>query len=295
MASARDSVQTLLGLVTGIGLAALVVVTVGPNWWSIPVIAGVGVLLSGTDWFGTGADYIPIAAIFVLIIGGANADEYSLGYLTQMALGVAVGLAVNLLIAPAPLTALATARIEELRHQLAAHLRDLGDAVTESWPPAKDDWASDSRRLTRTAQEVRHALSEADDSRRGNPRAWLSRDEPTQAHEQLEALDRIAHHIHDISECLADTIWERPAGIALDPALVDPLASACRAVAEVIEQTQPSSAEAHRERKHATRCVRLLLESVDQRTLDARRVMGPGVLTVMNLRRILVLTRPNSS
>ncbi len=52
MESAKSGLQTLLGLAVGIGLALVVVVTVGPNWWTIPLVAGIGVLLSGTGWFG---------------------------------------------------------------------------------------------------------------------------------------------------------------------------------------------------------------------------------------------------
>ncbi|MGM7666072.1 FUSC family protein [Microbacterium sp. A93] len=290
MSSLRSSLQTVLGLVTGIGLAALVVVAVGPSWWSIPIVVGLGVLVSGTGWFGSGQEYIPIAALFVLIIGGQNADAYSLGYLTQMGLGVAIGLAVNILIAPAPLTDHATARVDAFQQHLAAHLRDIGNAVSESWPPAHDGWVHDAESLAETARSVQRALWEADDSRRGNFRAWFGPSDSSEAHERLDTLDKITHHIRDISDCLADTIWERPGGLTLDPALVGPLASACHAVADVIGQPQPLSPEAHRARGDAARSVRLLLETVDRRTFDVRRVMGPGVLTAMHLRRILMLT-----
>lgn len=112
MESAKSGLQTLLGLVAGIALALVVVVTVGPNWWTVPLVAGIGVLLSGTGWFGAGQEYVPMAAMFVLIIGGQNSDDYSLGYLTQMGVGVAVGIAVNLLIFPRVLTAAAAARVD---------------------------------------------------------------------------------------------------------------------------------------------------------------------------------------
>jgi len=91
MGSAKSGVQTLLGLAMGIGLAVLVVVTVGPTWWSIPVIVGLGVVLSGTGWFGAGREYVPMAALFVLIIGGQDADAYALGYLVQMGVGLRSG------------------------------------------------------------------------------------------------------------------------------------------------------------------------------------------------------------
>jgi uncharacterized membrane protein YgaE (UPF0421/DUF939 family) len=295
MGSAKSSFQTLLGLATGIGLATIIVITVGPTWWTIPLVVGVGVLLSGTGWFGAGREYIPMAALFVLIIGGQNADDYSLGYLTQTAVGVVIGLLVNFVIAPAPLTMAAAGRVEAFCEQLAQHLHDIGSAVSESWPPEHEQWAEDATSLADTSAELRAALAEADESRRGNPRAKGHGSRMQQSHAQLAALDRIAHLIRDISDEIADTIWERPAGIALDPALPEPLSAACHAVADVIAQGDASSADDHRARGEAARAIRLLLETVDDRTIDVRRSMGPGVLTAMHLRRILILSGAPSS
>ncbi|SEB36712.1 FUSC family protein [Microbacterium hydrocarbonoxydans] len=290
MGSVRSGLQTLLGLATGIALAAIVVLTVGPTWWTIPAVVGIGVLVSGTGWFGVGREYVPMAALFVLIIGGENADEYSLGYLVQMGVGVVVGLVVNVVIAPAPLTLAAAARVEAFRLQLSEHLHDIGAAVSESWPPEHQQWAEDAASLADTTAELRAALSEADDSRRGNPRARGRRGETQHIHEELSRLDRIAHLIRDISDEIADTIWDRPGALVLDPALPDPLSAACHAVAEVIAQDDPATSEDHRERAEAARAIRLLLETVDDRTLAARRSMGPGVLTAMHLRRILIVS-----
>lgn len=292
MGSVKSGLQTLLGLAAGIGLASIIVLTVGPTWWSIPIVVGLGVLLSGTGWFGVGREYVPMAALFVLIIGGQNADDYSLGYLTQMSVGVVVGLVVNLAIAPAPLTAEATASLGLFRERLATHLHDIGEAVSDSWPPEKEQWADDATSLAETARSLRFALVEADESRRGNPRAWGRRGETDDAHRQLEALERISQHIRDIADSLADTIWDRPAAIDLDLELPAPLTAACHAVAEVIALQDASTSEAHRIRGEATRAVRLLLETVDDRTIELRQSIGPGVLAAMHLRRILILSRP---
>lgn len=292
MGSAKSGLQTLLGLATGIALATLVVLTIGPTWWTIPAVVGVGVLLSGTGWFGHGREYVPMAALFVLIIGGQNADEYSLGYLTQTAVGVVIGLIVNLVIAPAPLTGIAAARVDAFRERLSSHLHDIGSAVSESWPPEHQQWADDAASLAETTATLRAALAEADESRRGNPRARGRRGETHQIHDELATLDRIAYLIRDISDATADTIWGRPAALPLDAALPEPLSAACHAVAEVIAQHDLSTNEGHRQRGEAARAIRHLLELVDDRTLDARRSMGPGVLIAMHLRRILILSAP---
>ncbi|WP_350350553.1 aromatic acid exporter family protein [Microbacterium sp. A8/3-1] len=290
MGSVRSSLQTLFGLATGIGLATLVVLTIGPTWWTVPLIIGVGVLLSGTGWFGVGREYVPMAALFVLAVGGQDAEDFSLGYLTQMAVGVVIGLLINVVIAPAPLTGEAEARVRAFREQLAQHLHDIGSAVSESWPPEHEQWADDAASLADTTAILRAALAEADESRLGNPRARGPRGETQHIHDELAALDRIAHLIRDISDATADTIWDRPAAMPLDPVLPEPLSAACHAVADVIARGEPSSSESHRERSEAARAIRLLLEQVDDRTLDVRRTMGPGVLTAMHLRRILILS-----
>ena len=134
MGSMRSSLQTLFGLATGIGLAALIVLTVGPTWWTIPLVVGLGVLVSGTSWFGVGKEYDTMAALFVLIIGGQNSDDYSLGYLAQMGVGIVIGLVVNLLFAPAPLIGSAEARVEEFRRQLAGQ-RSAGHHPPRLHPP----------------------------------------------------------------------------------------------------------------------------------------------------------------
>ncbi|MGO2746667.1 FUSC family protein [Microbacterium sp.] len=289
MESAKSALQTLLGLVAGIALALVVVVTVGPNWWSIPIVAGVGVLLSGTGWFGVGREYVPIAALFVLIIGGQNSDDYSLGYVSQMAVGVAVGLAVNLLIAPATLTAVASVRVAAFRGHLARHLHEIGDAVSDSWPPERDGWVRDAATLADTSREVRQTLDNADTSRKGNLRAMRGRHGTSDVHDRLEALDLIAVRIRDISEALADAIWERPGGLGLNETLAEPLSEACHRVADCIEQDEVDSAQAHRARESAARAVRVLLEAVNEVIVSSRQSIGPGVLICMHLRRILLL------
>lgn len=291
MESAKSGLQTLLGLAVGIGLALAVVVTVGPNWWTIPLVAGFGVLLSGAGWFGVGREYVPIAALFVLIIGGQDSDDYSLGYLTQMAVGVAVGLMVNLLIAPRVLTGVAAARVDSFRAQLARHLHEIGEAVADSWPPKRNEWARDAVGLAETSRDVRQALDEADTSRKGNPRAMRGRHDTADVHDRLEALELIAVRIRDISDALADAIWDRPGGLGLNPELAEPLSAACRRVADCIEQDQDDSADAHRTRESAAREVRVLLDAVNRLSVSSGQAIGPGVLVCMHLRRILLLLR----
>ena len=285
MSSLRSSLQTLLGLAVGVGLAAIVIVTVGPSIWSIAIAVGVGTLISGTGWFGIGQEYIPMAALFVLIIGGSNADDYSLGYATQMAVGIGVGLIINVILPPTPIDA--AARIDAFQHRLADHLHAIGDAVAESLPPEHDHWDRDADALAETSRTLREALSEADESRRGNPRAWLSDSDTSSEHARLQVLAEIGYQIRDISGCLGDTIWERRGSLPLEPAIVTPLSNACHAVAEYLQENGDAERAAA-----ASDSVDRLIEVVRERSLDARSILGPGVLTAMHLHRIVLLAEP---
>jgi uncharacterized membrane protein YccC len=90
--SLRTAGQTLLGLGVGMILALLVQLTPWPVVITLFPAIALGVILAGVRRFGAGADYIPITALFVLVVGGPNADNYSLGYIVQMATGAAIGL-----------------------------------------------------------------------------------------------------------------------------------------------------------------------------------------------------------
>jgi hypothetical protein len=287
MGSARTGLQTLLGLGAGIVLATAVTLTTGPSWWSIPVIVGIGVILSGSGWFGAGREYVPMAALFVLIIGGQDADTYSLGYLVQMAVGVVTGLLVNVLVVPQLTSGAASARIGEFQREVAQRLREVGDAVESDAPPAHDDWILASEGLADTARAVRADLAEADESRKGNPRALLNKRDVRIDHARLEAMDQIVFHVRDISGALADTIWERPGAPRLDREITGPVRDACHAVAGVLDLDDPDSPERHRAMGEAARRVRLLVEAVDRRSQELGRAMGPGVLTAMHLKRVL--------
>ncbi|WP_313356137.1 FUSC family protein [Microbacterium sp.] len=289
MSSAKTGLQTLLGLGAGIGLATLVLMTVGPSLWSIATVVGVGVIVSGTGWFGAGREYIPMAALFVLIIGGADAEDYSFGYVTQTAVGVIIGLVVNMIIPPAPLLADAAVRIDAFQQRLAAHLDDIAAALTETWPPERSDWMEDAGAIAETSRSLRDALTEADESRRGNPRAWRGRGDTSDEHARLEVLVEVSHQIRDVSGCLSDTINDRPSAFPLDPALVDPLAAACQAVADLLGGADEDPARLH---DRASEAVDSLLRTVHSRSVEMDAVAGPGVLSAMHLQRIISMLEP---
>ena len=89
--SMRQGVQTLVGLGLGIGLAFMLFSLGNPSPFSVAIVMGLGVVLAGLPRLGSGGDWIPTAALLVLLVGGHDPDSFSFGYLLQMGVGVTVG------------------------------------------------------------------------------------------------------------------------------------------------------------------------------------------------------------
>jgi uncharacterized membrane protein YccC len=240
--SMRQGVQTLIGLGLGIGLAFLLVSFSDPTPVTVAVVMGLGVLLAGLPRLGAGRDWIPTAALLVLLVGGNNPDDFSFGYLLQMGVGVVVGIAVNILVFPPLHFKAAALSLAELRWALAKQLSDMGEAMREEWPPEHEEWAERSEALAQSARQVRAAVQKADASRQANPRRRLHDHNLDRDYNDLRGLESVTFHIQDMTEVLADVIWDEDAPFVIPLPYSEPLAEALTAVSEVLrsmEDEQP--------------------------------------------------------
>lgn len=225
MGSVRTGLQTLAGLLLGIGLAAAVLLLGPPNVLTISIAIGLGVLLSGVPRLGAGRDYVPVATLLVLILGGTNAESFSVGYAVQMGFGVLVGLLINVVIFPPLAYDTARARISSARLILIGQLKDVAAALGEEWPPKHEDWAGRRPRLDDAVVDVRDAVHEAEESQRANPRAYRRARHRLLAdsYEDLSVLENVTFYVRDLSEVLAGAIWEGPHEFQLEDVLRQPL------------------------------------------------------------------------
>ncbi|MDF9276713.1 FUSC family protein [Arthrobacter sp. EH-1B-1] len=289
--SAKYGLQILAGLALGILLAAIVLVVGAPNFLTISLVVAVGVLIGSMRWLGApGQEYLPIAALFVLIVGGQDASGYAIGYLVQMIVGIAVGLLVNLLVLP-PLTFdSAVQKASRFRRSLSRHLNDVGTALTESWPPTREDWAGQNDALAAAAAEVRGTIHLADDSRKGNPRAKIHKRNLEADYEDLAALENVTFHIRDLTEVLAGAVWGKPFPVELPATLCEPLSQAILAVADVLDAWD-GQADPQEPIKHAERSIERLHAGLDEHRSGGPASMSAGATVAMALQRILAAVR----
>lgn len=292
--SVRQGVQALAGLAIGIGLAFLLVNVTDPSPISVAVFMGIGVLLGGLPRIGSGSDWIPTAALLVLLVGGSDPEDYSFGYLIQMGAGVAVGIAVNFLIFPPLHFAAAAKSINELRAALGQQLTDMGAALKEEWPPEHEDWSSRSDKLAEAARSVRHLVEEADASRRANPRRKLHPRDVDLDYRNLRELERVTFHIQDMTEVLADVIWKDDVPYEVPFEDSAPLAEAMTATGQLLQSFQHEDVEEQRKLLAAA-------ESAVEECVAAAAARSPTEGAVpasesilLSLHRILRAARPQS-
>jgi uncharacterized membrane protein YgaE (UPF0421/DUF939 family) len=210
MDSVRSSIQTVVGLALGVLVAWGLIAIAAPPVIAVPVAILVGTVLAGLTVLGPGKDYIPIAALFVLIIGGANANDFSIGYVAQMGLGMVIGIAVNLVVMP-PL------RVDDSAIALSA-LRRTGartlDAMAEALSSGGDgsDWERELLTYESRLAEAATAVRGARDSRRANPRArWMNYDVDEDL-DDLATLRRARVHLEAMGAVLRGSEHEKPLG-----------------------------------------------------------------------------------
>lgn len=285
--SMKQGVQTLVGLAMGIGLAFLLVSVSDPSPITVAIFMGLGVLLAGLPRLGAGRDWIPTAALLVLLVGGNNPDDFSFGYLVQMGVGVAVGIAVNMLVFPPLHFKAAALSLAELRWALAKQLSDMGEALREKWPPEHADWAVRSEELAQSARAVRAAVQKADASRQVNPRRRLHPHDLDRDYKNVRGLESVTFHIQDMTEVLSDVIWDKDVPFVIPLPYSEPLADALAAVSEVLRSMEDEHPEKQNELiEAAKKAVDALAERMASDDVNPDAPSAAESI-VLNLHRIL--------
>ncbi|WP_166791700.1 FUSC family protein [Cryobacterium frigoriphilum] len=302
MRSVRSALQTVAGLAIGIGLAGVMLLLSEPGVWTISLVIGLGTLIGGMRWLGVGGEHVPLTALFVLIIGGPEADGYSIAYFAQICLGILVGLAVNLVILPPLAIGAAVERLSGFRLTLATHLTEIAEALDDSWPPRQEQWALRGTTLSDAARDVRLAVRHADESRKGNPRARFTRHDLVANYDDLAALEDVTFHVRNLTEVFAGVVWGKPVPLDLPVELRPVLSDALRSVASVLHASEGSGTGSDSDRDYdeqgaeafnaAVAVVDSILGTMQQ-NIDAGVVsLSPTAAIVIDLKRMLVALRP---
>lgn len=290
--SVRTAVQAMAGLAVGAGVAFSVLWLDVPGVVKVALAVGVGVVLAGWRLLGEGRSWVPMTALFVLVLGGRNADNYSVNYLVHVVLGAVIGTLVNLLIVPPLYLRDAGERLDALRDRVGDYLHGLADALNGD-AAGERDWQGDVTDLEETAGTVRSAVAQADESRKGNPRGRRAGGEVDQDYQRLRTLEHALFYVRDLTDLLRGFLErdDEDGDAAMQSARVTgELQSAIGAVGDLI--ASPVRAEQSADRLHAAEeAVAALTRSLDERA-DSATSVSTAVAASVSLRSIVDLARP---
>ena len=200
-----DSIRRIIAVVLGVALAIGFTTIVPFSVWSLSAVIAASILLGLLLRLGPHLLEVPISAMLVLGVGGAEAAATS--RISETLVGTAAGLAVTLLLPPAVQNRTAGAAVEGFAIEMAELLeRVAGDLPRPVSVEQARRWLDEARRVTHRVPAVEQALVEAEQSRRMNARAVGLTETGEGLQTGLDALEHSAVALRALYRSLADGV-----------------------------------------------------------------------------------------
>ena len=294
-----SGLQRIASVVIGVVGAVLFADLVALSWWSLAVLVAAAIFVGQLLRLREHMLEVPISAMLVLAVGGAEAKATA--RITETLVGAAVGILYNILL-PGPVQSnSAASAVQELADEIAALLQRMGAELRDGITVDRASrWLEDARDLPRRVSRVDQVLVQAEESRRLNVRAFGTLDPTDVLHSGLDALEHSSVALRSLCRAVADqarAASDDEDGYSADiravfGVLLDDLATAMAAFGRLVQEDAEGEAQAQGERlaraldavrEARVRLTELLLidREGDQRTWELH-----GVL-LANVQRIL--------
>ena len=244
--SFTESVSSVLAILTGAALALTASEVVPADVVLVPLVVGVGVLLAGLPFFGGQSSWVPIAALFVLVIGDEDPFTYVRAYAGLTLLGAALAVAITTLLPTVPLAQSGRA-LSRLAATLADQLDDLADGLRSDEPPSAAQWRERSLAIDPVLASVRSSGSDVRQSLKVNARARRERGTIERQRGEAIVLDSVATRTADLTAMLIDVHVAGRTYAEVEEKLREPIARALCAAADAVrplgEEAAPRAPE----------------------------------------------------
>ena len=290
--SVAETVRTVAAILLGAAVGVLADAVLGSGVAAIALVVGLGMLLAGLPWFGDARSYVPIAGMFVLLVGQGDQLDYAAAYAGLFLLGAACTVAVSAVRPTLPLERTDRA-LDALREACVEHLQALAAAIDpgaddEGGLPARDALSGPLARARTEVDELRQAA-------RANPRARRRPADVARRTDDFGALQRAALLVDDLHAMAEDEPWGTSV-VRLPDELRTPTADALRELAATTAQAGTRDVEPGR-RSSTDRATGALVAALrryqDAGGADAVALVVSAVVTTLR-RSLVALTPPDS-
>ena len=185
----------------GAALGVMVDIWADPNALTIAAVVAVRPRLGGWRRLGVMGGLVPVAGLFVLILGDADPGGYVLAYGGLTAVGAVIGKGVNLAFPSLPMDS-AAASLAQLRDTLAGQFDELAEALLSERPVPDSEWQERAELVESVSDRVRATVLRAMEARRGNWRARRWRVESQRQYQTAIILIQLPFIVEDLTAIL---------------------------------------------------------------------------------------------
>ncbi|WP_309133480.1 hypothetical protein [Cellulomonas sp.] len=261
--SVSATVRTVAAILLGAAVGVLADLLLGPGVAAIALVVGLGMLLAGVPWLGDSRSYVPVAGMFVLLIGHGQELGYAASYAGLFLLGAACTVVVSAIRPALPLER-ADRALDALREASVQHLGLLAAALD---PDADEDVDVPPReRLSEPLARARAEVDELRQAARVNPRARRRPADVARRVDDFGALQRAVLLVDDLQAMGEDEPWGTSVR-RLPQELRRPMAAALRELAATTAQAATADSEPGR-RRSADRAVVALVAALRRYDAD---------------------------
>ena len=232
--------ERIASVTSGVLVALGVANVVGLTWWSLGLVVAVSLVIGRLLRLGPHLPEVAISAMLVLAVGGSGAGYAATDRVYETLIGAAVGIVVNLVIAPPLYMQPAGEAIADVSRRLADLMRGLAGAIAAGWSRADaDHWLEEARGLGGLVARADRVLARAEESARLNPRGARAREVQPRLRTSLTALEHTYVSLRSLCRAMLDRAYfvaeDEPAA-TYTPEVRSALAEALLAAADAVER-----------------------------------------------------------
>lgn len=282
-----SGLDRVASVVAGITVAVAVGSVTGLTWWSLGAVVGISLVVGRLLRLGSNLLEVPISAMLVLAAssssvgyapGGPSLDATAAGRLVETLIGAAVGILVNVLIAPPLYIQSVDDAIGELVGTLSGFARDLADQLRGTWGRAQaDEYLERARGLGLEVVRADRHLARTEESARLNPRRRSVEDAQPRLRSALVALEHSYVSLRNLCRALLDRTYFVPED-DVDAAYSEPVRNALAEVLDVFADAMDTVDPIVTAEPTAARSRELVVEQLAE--LTARRNRLAALLAV---------------